>query len=446
MSLNIKGKIIEKGALGFEKAIMDTLFNKRDTGRRPDMLVAPQDVDDIIATLHYAKTTGRKVSVCSGGHSWSANHLRPGSILITMKHFDQYAINREAMTATAGPGVGGSVLLGELFKQGLFFPAGHCKGVCIGGYLLQGGFAWNGPKLGMACESVLGIDLVTADGAYVHASATENADLYWAARGAGGGFFGVVVRFHLKLYPKPKYHGMMAHVFGIKHLEHVYRWAYEAGPTIPNSVEFQMIMSRQALHFCGPGIEAAAPIFADSKDELHEAMAFMKNSPIKGKAFLRTPFVSLNIQTMYRFAMSHYPHNYHWGVDNMWTRAHIDDLLPHLRSMAENLPPAPAHVLWLNFQNVPARQDMAFSMEDKVYIALYGSWKNAKDTPLYDNWAHDHMQRTAHLSTGIQLADEGLHKRPARFVKDPNLMKLNNIRAVRDPNDVFNAWHSTVPV
>lgn len=76
----------------------------------------------------------------------------------------------------------------ELYEHNLFFPAGHCKGVCIGGYLLQGGYGWNGRKLGIACESVIGIDVVTADGEYIHANETENADLFWAARGAGGGF------------------------------------------------------------------------------------------------------------------------------------------------------------------------------------------------------------------------------------------------------------------
>ena len=99
-------------------------------------------------------------------------------------------VNVKEMTATAGPGVGGSVLMLELYKHNLFFPAGHCKGVCIGGYLLQGGYGWNGRKTGMACEHVIGIDMVTADGEYLHASETENADLFWAARGSGGGFLG----------------------------------------------------------------------------------------------------------------------------------------------------------------------------------------------------------------------------------------------------------------
>ncbi len=441
-NINIKGQIIKKTDSGFDAAIMNTSFNARDYGRRPELMVTPENIADIIATIHYAKSVGLKVNICSGGHSWSANHLRKGSLLINMSKFNQFEVNKDAMTATAGPSVGGSDLLIALMKQGLFFPAGHCKGVCIGGYLLQGGFAWNGRKLGMACESVLGLDIVTADGEYVHASATENPDLYWAARGSGGGFFGVVVRYHLRLHPLPKYRGILEHTFSMKYLEDVFRWVQEVGPSVLPSVEFQMLMSRRTLGLFGAGIEATATIFADSKEEMHESVAFMKDSPIKKKAFLRTPLWDIGMKNMYRLAMSHYPENYHWGVDNMWTNAGVDDLLPHLKNIAATLPPAPAHFLWLNWYPPVERQNMAFSMENNTYLALYGCWKSAADTAKYGNWATEHVEKMAHLGTGIQLADENLHNRTARFVKDDHLQKLDAIRAQRDGSGLFNAWHS----
>ena len=127
--LSIKGPIINKTDIGFDAAIMGTLFNQIDPQRRPDMMVTPQTVDDIVATIRYAKTAGLKVNICSGGHSWSANHVRNGSILINMSKFNQFEVNKDAMRATAGPAVGGSVLLLALLKQDLFFPAGHCRGV-----------------------------------------------------------------------------------------------------------------------------------------------------------------------------------------------------------------------------------------------------------------------------------------------------------------------------
>ncbi len=440
--LSIKGRVLHKNDIGFEQAVLGTLFNQRATDRRPEMYVQAQNTDDVIATVRFAKAQGMKVSICSGGHSWSANHLRPGSVLLDMSQFNQFQVERDRMVATAGPGVGGSILLAALWKQDLFFPAGHCKGVCIGGYLLQGGFGWHGRKLGMACESVIGLDLVTADGELIHASPTENADLYWSARGSGGGFFGVVLRFHLRLYPRPRYSGSVMHVFRMSHLEDVLYWAAEVGPSVPKSVEFQMIMSQRTVSLFGPGIEAFAPIFADSKDELHEAMTFMQQSPVKKKAFLRTPFIPCGMNLMYNFAMTHYPSNHCWGVDNMWTDAAIDDLVPYLKNMVKTLPPPPAHILWLNWQPPTQRPDMAFSMEEKIYIALYGAWKSPNDTAKYGPWAGDWMQKMAHLSSGIQLADENLDHRAARFVADKNLQKLDTVRAQRDPAGLFNEWHS----
>ncbi|MFN8354271.1 MAG: FAD-dependent oxidoreductase [Spirosomataceae bacterium] len=440
--MNLPTQLIRNTDPGFKKAIMDTLFNKRELSRRPYMMVFPNSVEDIIETIRYAQSVGKKISVCSGGHSWSANHVRDDSILINMKGFNSYQIDKSTMTAQAGPGVGGSVLLTALFNQGLFFPAGHCKGVCIGGYLLQGGFAWNGRKLGMACESVIGLDIVTADGKYVHANETENADLYWAARGSGGGFFGVVVRFHLRLYPRPKYSGMLLHAFGMKYLEDVVHWAYEVGPSIPPAVEFQMLMSKRTLSYFKPGIEAAAPVFADTKEEFEQATEFMRKSPIKQKAYFRTPYFSTNMNLLYHFAMTHYPDNHCWGVDNMWTSASVEELIPFLKGITETLPPPPAHVLWLNWHPKLPRQKMAFSMEDNVYLALYGAWKSPRDTDQYGNWATNWMRQMEHLAKGIQLADENLHNRTARFVSDDHLQKLDTIRADRDPNGLFNAWHS----
>ena len=440
--LNVEGRVIERTDEDFENVVMGSLFNKIDPGKRPVKVVEAKSVQDIIETIKYAKSHGKKLTVCSGGHSFSANHIRDNSILIMMKHFNQFEVNVNEMTATAGPGVGGSELMLELYKHDLFFPAGHCKGVCIGGYLLQGGYGWNGRKLGIACESVIGIDMVTAEGEYIHANESENGDLFWAARGSGGGFFGVVVRFHLKVYQLPKYRAIIAHQFYMKHLEDVYSWAYEVGPSIPKAVEFQMIMSNKMSGIFGPGIEAAAPIFADTKDEFEEAMAFMKNSPIKSKALIATPAINPGINALYKLVMTHYPENHHYGVDNMWTHSSLDDLMPFIKEIARTLPPPPSHMLWLNWHPGQIKSDMAYSNEDNIYIALYTIWKNAGDTSKYGDWAASMMSKMNHMSTGIQLADEGLHKRTAPFLSDANLKKVQQIRADRDPKGLFHEWHS----
>jgi hypothetical protein len=91
---------------------------------------------------------------------------------------------------------------------------------------------------------------------------------------------------------------------------------------------------------------------------------------------------------------------------------------------------------------MPLTADMAYSMEDNVYLALYSSWKNAKDTEKYNFWAADMIREMQHLSSGIQLADEGLHKRRDHFLSEGNFKKLQAIREKRDPERLFMEWHS----
>ncbi|MBL7783787.1 MAG: FAD-binding protein [Saprospiraceae bacterium] len=438
----INGNVARRGDADFDATLMSTLFNKIDPGQRPSMIFEPHTVEDVIRIVRYAKRTGKRITVSSGGHSFSANFVREDALLVLMKHFNQYEVNKDAMTAQAGPGVGGSVLMEALFRQQLFFPAGHCKGVCIGGYLLQGGYGWNGRKMGIACQYITAMDIVTADGELVHANTQQYADLFWAARGSGPGFFGIVVRFYLQVFPLPPYRAIMAHDFGIEHLEDVYRWAYDIGPDIPKAVEFQLMMSKNMLNLLGPGIEALAPIFADTKEEFEAAKSFMLHSPIRKKAKIVMPAFNPGIDMLYKATMSHYPSNYHYGVDNMWTHADIDSLLPYVRKIADTLPPAPSHFLWLNWQPDSQRTDMAYSKEDKIYLALYSCWKNSADTPRYANWAPDLMREMQHLSSGIQLADEGLHKRAAAFMSPENLQKVQEVRGRYDPTGVFFEWHS----
>jgi FAD/FMN-containing dehydrogenase len=429
---------------GYEEARRGTSFNARLPGRFPERIVQANDVNDVVAAVKLATRQGLRVSVVSGGHSWSANHLRDGAVLIDVSRLDDVRVDAPAMRATAGPGRAGYDLAVMLKRHGLFFPAGHCQGVCLGGYLLQGGYGWHSRALGPACMSVEGVDVVTAEGDVVHASAEENADLYWAARGSGAGFFGVVTRFHLRLHRRPRIVGIAAQSYPLTMLEEVFRWAHAVGPTVPASVELQLLVSRHVSGVRGPGIVVVAPVFADSLREALEAVAFMHASPLRRRAARSVRFLPSGLRLLYRGVMQHYPRGYRYAVDNMWTHAPIDALLPGLRAIADTLPPAPSHVLWLNWAPPPDRPDMAYSVEDAFYLALYGVWKHAEDDARYAPWAVGHMRAMERLATGCQLADENLGEHPARFVSDANLSQLDRLRGAYDPEGRFHAWMGRV--
>ena len=419
-----------------------TVWHERVPDRYPDVIVQAVDADDVVATVRYAKANNKRVTIKSGGHSWAANHLRDGAVLLDVSRLEQTVIDPEKNVAVVGPGKGGSVLAAELGELGLFFPAGHCKGVRIGGYLLQGGYGWNSRVYGPACESVLGLDVVTADGEKLYIDADHHPDLYWAARGSGPGFFAVVTAFHLKLYPKPAVCANALYVYSADYLDEVYTWARSVGADVDRRVEFQILMSR-AMPFMGldePCLTVVGPVFADSEQDAADALAFMETCPVREHALLAVPCAPTDLEFAYQGVMSNYPSGYRYATDNMWTSASAEELLPGIRRIFETMPPHPAHFLWLNWGPSPQRQDMAYSLEDEIYLAMYTVWKDAADDDKYSDWARSNMAAMEHLQTGVQLADENLGERPAKFVTDENMAKLDRIRDAYDPDGRFYPW------
>ena len=139
-----------RGAPGYEEARRATVWNGLLPDRFPDVIVQAHDTDDVVAALHLARDNGFKVGVRSGGHSWAASHLRDGGLLLDVSRLDSCTVDADKMTAVVGPGKSASDFAVELDSQGLFFPSGHCEGIRLGGFLLQGGYGWNSPAIGLA--------------------------------------------------------------------------------------------------------------------------------------------------------------------------------------------------------------------------------------------------------------------------------------------------------
>ena len=435
---------------GYDAARRGALWRTNVPDRFPARIVQANSIADVVAAVRAAKAAGQRVSVRSGGRSFSANHLRDGGVLIDVSRLQAFSVDKAAMTATAEPGIGGSVLIEELMKQGLFFPVGHCRGVCIGGYLLQGGFGWNGRVFGMACSNVLAIDYVDADGELRHASETENADMLWAARGSGPDFFGVVVRFHLRVHPKPGFIGTALIQYPVERLEDVVRWMDRIGPEVPPEVELQFAISRspfppplRATEANSPvRIELAVPVMAESRSAARAATDFLASRP-KG-ARLRLPLLPVPLRVLYSGVMQHYP-KANWETDNLWTHASADELLPHIQRIAATMPAPPAHFLWLNWAvhwrspgppaNLP---DMAYTVEDRTYLAFYGGWFDGADSEVTIRWAHDNAAAMEPLSTGVQFADDP--GRPSLGISAAARSRLEALRAVHDPDGRFQRW------
>jgi FAD/FMN-containing dehydrogenase len=428
---------------GYEEARRASVRNARVPDRYPDLIVQAETDDDVIAAVRLAREKGMQIGVRSGGHSWAASFLRDGGVLLDLSRMHDAAVDPVARLAAVQPGLTGTALNRRLAEHDLFFPTGHCTNVGLGGFLLQGGFGWNSRLWGPACQSVRAIDVVSADGELVRADESQNADYFWAARGAGPGFFGVVTRFHLDLYARPAAM-VSSYLYPIDVLDEVLRWTVAIQPSLPRTMEL-MVFLRRGL---APGTDEPAalvmgPVLADSAEAAIEDLAILESCPVRGRALASEVNMPTTVDELLAGSDDFYPLGSRYAVDNMWTEAPVAELLPGMRRIASTLPASPSHVMWLLWGPPEARPDMAFSMEANVYVGLYAIWDDETDDARHESWVADQMCAMEPLAAGIQLADENLGARPSRFMADDNLRRLEAVRAQRDPKGLFHSYMGT---
>jgi hypothetical protein len=168
--------------------------------RRPGLIARCADVADVQLAVRAGAATGVLTAVRCGGHSLAGFSTCEGGLVIALSHLPDATVDATARRARFS---GGS-LLGTVDsatqQAGLVFPSGVVSHTGAGGLVLGGGTGWLTRKFGLSCDNVESFTLVTADGSLVRANARENSDLFWALRG-GGGNFGVVTEFEVRLHP-----------------------------------------------------------------------------------------------------------------------------------------------------------------------------------------------------------------------------------------------------
>src|SRR5260221_5141636 len=168
--------------------------------RKPALIVRCAGVADVITAVNFARTNHLLVSVRGGGHSVAGNAVCDGGLMIDLSGMKGIQVDPARRTARAEPGLTWGEFDDETQAFGLATTGGFVPTTGIAGLNLGGGIGFLMRQCGLTCDNLLSVDLVTADGQRLSASATENADLFWGIRG-GGGNFGIVTTFEYKLYP-----------------------------------------------------------------------------------------------------------------------------------------------------------------------------------------------------------------------------------------------------
>jgi FAD/FMN-containing dehydrogenase len=191
------GQLLRPGDSGYEEArrIHNGLIDKR-----PALIARCLGVADVVAAVDLARDNELELSVRGGGHNVAGRAVTDGGLMIDLSLMKGIHVNPAERTARAQGGVTWAELNRETQLHGLAVTGGAVSSTGIAGLTLGGGLGFAMAKHGLAVDSLLSAEVVTADGRVLTASETENGDLFWALRG-GGGNFGVVTSFEYRVHP-----------------------------------------------------------------------------------------------------------------------------------------------------------------------------------------------------------------------------------------------------
>jgi FAD/FMN-containing dehydrogenase len=168
--------------------------------RHPALIVRPTDADDVVIVVTHARDRGLPLVVRAGGHSVAGHGTGDSALVLDLSAMRGVDIDAVGRTAWADAGVLAGDYTTATHAHGLVTPFGDTGSVGVAGITLGGGVGWLVRKHGMTIDSLLAVEIVTADGRRRIASAAEEPDLFWAVCGAGANF-GVVTRLQFRLHP-----------------------------------------------------------------------------------------------------------------------------------------------------------------------------------------------------------------------------------------------------
>ena len=314
---------------------------------------------------------------------------------------------------------------------------------------MGGGFGLNGDEWGpMACFSVLEADVMTADGELLTAGPDRNEDLFWAVRGAGHGFPGIVTRYRLRVFDAPRDVRTSVYVFPAGRLPEIGEWLLSAAASGLRKTELM------ALLLDNPDPAAPEPmrklcvvrpaVFADSEREAEALLAPLAGYPLAKEAVFSQ---TLQPTTMQKLLEESIDLNRGFGfgryaVDTCWT----EEPAAALRAVADAFvmaPSAKSHVVLLVKSNTKLTERAAFSNITDTWIGTYAVWDEAADDSANVAWLREASAALAPFATGhsINELDAGVDPGKIERCFSPDAwQRLVQLRETRDPDGRFHGF------
>lgn len=232
------GRVLLADEDGYDDArrILNPSFDKH-----PALIAQVRGAADIRTAVDFARDhDGLLLAVKCGGHSASGKSTCDRGMMIDLAPFRDVRVDPAGRTARV---TGGSLLAHadhEAMAYGLVTPLGTVSHTGVGGLVTGGGFGRTARRFGLSIDNLLSVDVVTAAGELVHASAEENPDLFWGVRG-GGGNFGIVTSFEFRLHPMERRVLGGPIFFPFSKARDVLSMYGEYGPEAPDDLQLDLI-------------------------------------------------------------------------------------------------------------------------------------------------------------------------------------------------------------
>ena len=440
----VAGRVIGPADEGYDQA--RTVF-MGGIDRRPAAIVRPLDTPDVARTVRLAREHGYTLGVRSGGHGGAGYCMPDGGVVVDLHDMKHIEIDAEARTAWAQTGLTAGEYSSATGAHGLATGFGDTGSVGIGGITLGGGIGYLTRKHGLTIDSVLGAEIVTADGRTLQIDATSHPDLFWAIRG-GGGNFGVVTRFKYRLHPVSRVVG------GLLMLP-------ATGDTITRLVEASAAAPEEVSAIVNVMPAPPMPFVPESARGQLVAMVLMC-AAADGEQGLRAvaPFRAIAQPVVDMVRPMRYPEifppddpSYHplavaktMFIDHV-DRGVADTILDFLRRSDAPMRVAQLRVLGGAMARVP-REATAFAHRDaRILVNVAAFYSGPRDRPVREQWVADFSSALHQGNDGAYvsfLGDEGEGRVRAAY-PGSTWDQLAAIKTRYDPTNLFRMNHNVAP-
>ncbi len=449
-SLNgrFRGDLLRPGYTEFSEA--RRIWNGM-VARTPGLIARCAGVQDVQAVVRAASAAGIFPAIRCGGHSLAGFSSCEGGLVIDLTSMRQVHVEETNRRARFS----GGCLLGTVDTATqaveLVFPSGVVSHTGAGGLVLGGGTGWLNRLHGLSCDNVEGFTLVVADGSILHASATENPDLFWALRG-GGGNFGVVTEFEVRLHPLTAVLYGTALCLGDDIPRVLQSWR-DFMPESPDNLRwgFSLTTAPHAenipAHVRGLPVASVSALWAGDLEEGRRYVdrALSSCNPV---AVTKEVIPFLKLQTM---ADGEFPHGRRYYTKSGYFKSFTDQAI-HTMVEAMGTIPSPASQIELAYLGGAAARvgadETAFGDRSAPFIMnLIGNWPYAEDDAANVAWVRSLFAKlrpamTPGVYVNFMSGDED-DRVPEAYRN--RWERLVAVKSCYDPNNLFRLNQNVPP-